>query len=243
MNQRRGAKVGVGAVCAAVVAVGLQASAYAVSAQANSWPSAAGYFAFTSSASTSAGVTFKVPTVQCSSKLSWVAFGAFIVPVTSLGRLTAAAAVTAECLGGSNTTPIYSAFIEAAPFGFRPGFTPRAGDYVTVSAETSASTGINVTFRDRTQSATSVDGSSEHPTGTLVALGGIVASPGNTPSGWLPVPNFGRVIYTDGTINGATAATANGGALDMKSGKDTQIHTGVLFTTGDAWTEIFKAST
>jgi hypothetical protein len=169
--------------------------------------------------------------------------GAFIAPISYPTMLTAAAAVIAECLGGSKTTPVCGALIEASPFGFSPGFTPKAGDFVTVSAETSGSTGIRVTFNDRTQGHSATDGSSQTPASGLVALDGVVGVRGNTSSGWLPVPNFSRVIYTHGTINGVTVGAANASVLDMKSGKDIQIHTGPLSVSGNVWTEIFKAST
>jgi hypothetical protein len=75
MNKRRRAKIGVGALCAAILVVALPASAYAISAgrAVGEVPFAAGYFAFTESQSASGGVTFKIPAVTgCGSKPSVV---------------------------------------------------------------------------------------------------------------------------------------------------------------------------
>jgi hypothetical protein len=243
MNQVRGTRIGFGAICTAILLVGLQASAYAVSAGPafNATAGFAGYLSITGSASIRDSVTFKVPAITgCGKKDSVAVFGAFIAPLSSPTNLIAASGVDVLCPGGSATTPIYRAYLAAGRYGFGLPFTPRAGDYVTVSAAASASAGVTLTFKDWTQSANATVGSSQPAPSGLAALDGVVGAPTRTSPGWFPVPDFGSVIYTHGTIDGAPVPA--GVFENMRDGQDVQIRTGPLFGPHNAWIETFKAS-
>jgi len=244
MHQGRGTKIGFGAICTAILLVGLQASAYATSARPtlNTTAGFAGYLSITGSASIRDSVTFKVPAITgCGKKESVAVFGAFIAPISSPTNLIAASGVDILCPGGSATTPIYRAYLVAAPYGYGLSVTPRAGDYVTVSAAASAKAGVDVTFKDWTQSDSSTVGSSQAAPSGLVALDGVVGAPNRTSPGWFPVPDFGSVIYTHGTVDGAPVPADN--VENMRDSQDVQIRTGPLFGPHNAWIETFKAST
>jgi hypothetical protein len=229
------AGAGLGVIAAAPAASAATAHPLAGHLAAVSAPSTsmAGYVLASPPASASASDKFKVPTVTCPPTGTYgIGVGVFLF--TSLG-LTGAE-VTAECSSG---TAVYTAqWLEHGVSG--GAFTVAAGDTIEAQAFQTA-TQTQAVILDRTKRFGTEWGSfvGAANSGVLVGINALVSS-SNTQ---LPVPPFGSERFNNGTIDGGTVLASGAVAENMRtSTRVLQIHTGVLNSTGTAWTEVFKHS-
>ncbi len=204
----------------------------------------------------SASGQFVVPALsQCSPTTSGIAFWAG--EATGAGQSTLGGAyidgsmVEAQCLNGA---PAYEALIEIQKTYTQLPVTVSAGDHVSVSVSTTASTppdgAITVTFADTTK------GYSDTMTGTntsffcprnlpcQVTLG--AAPLQNSLGQELPIPTFSTVAFSHALLDGVTPATAPSTELRqfnlVNTGNVTQIATGKLAGAGNGFHEVFKHS-
>jgi len=240
---RRRSKIWTAVVGGVLVVLGLSAQAVSgVPAGANPSPLAAtnpqsagvaGYYLAPPPAAASAGDTFMVPNLTCTSTTTGVTFGAFIVVVVGEGPI---ADVLAQCQGG---VAVYSGVVEVNSTTTITSFTPKAGDTMRASVAESP-TGATATLRDVTQAKSKSVSTTTGATNSYLEDGAYWAYSGTN---LLPVPNFGKVRISGATIDGATPSAAGAIAVDrVDDGGRVQIHTGPLNAAGNAWNLVFKLS-
>jgi hypothetical protein len=242
MKRRSMARIAAsGAVLAACSAMGLpQAEAQSHAAAARLAPanassaSMAGYVLAHPPASASAGDKFKVPTLTCPPTGTYgIALGAFIS--TSSGPTYAE--VTAECSSG---TAVYAGILADNGRTGTVSFTPAAGDLMKVSVDestTSTSAALSDLTKRVGEGSVSTAGAMNHN-----ILDGMHALVGRSHT-QLPVPPFGTERFAAGRIDGGTVSASGAVAENMRtSTRVLQIHTGILNSTGTAWSELFRHS-
>jgi hypothetical protein len=178
---------------------------------------------------------FTVPTVTCSSTTFQAVELSAIVFASSTAQPPNGAGVVIACQNGS---PFYKGqFLVNGSGTFINAFTPHPGDAIKAVASVSPSS-TKLAVKDKTQGKSS---SMAAPGATnLKAFWGVESLFSGTT---LPVPNFGTANFTKGSVNAATVQASGGVAYDLKLTTVVDVQTGVLNATGNAWSEVFKAST
>jgi hypothetical protein len=195
----------------------------------------AGYVDTTAPASATSVDTFTVPTIKCTSALSGVWAGAFVISKT--GGLIGGG-VFLVCQSGK---PQYLGILQ--PGGtktYQTTVNPAPGDSIKVSTTVSALSS-KVSFTDAKRKISgSVTGSGS---ANLYNLDGIVALVSTATKKQLPVPSFGTVPFSAASENAKTLAAIKALQVDMETAtKVIQIATGSLNATGNAFSEQFKHS-
>ncbi len=189
----------------------------------------AGYFQLTPPAISSVSANFTVPTIiGCTATDTAVGFGTFIFTSSS----ASGASVTVGCVSG---TPVYEGALIVNGVEMPTSFTPAPGNVIMAKTKETASK-TSVTLYDITQAAADNETASVGGTNSAI-LAGVDTLNGS--SGQLPVPNFTKVHFTAGKIDGTTVGASGAGAYDLNAtGSQVQIKTSAL-TGGNAWTEKF----
>lgn len=221
------------AVGLTAVSLGLGApSAQAAGAANMKSPLFAGFAALPGASATTAGVTFKVPTLSaCTATTTAVSSGAAIAFTGTPAKLWAAG-IAMECKSGK---AVYEGVITIANVTTNL-VAVKPGDTIVVTASLAATKG-SATFADGTHKF-SKSGAGGKATYALDGMGAVPIATGSKTD--FPIPNFGKLTYTGGTLNGKTPATAPGAAVDMVVGATTKIVTSALGTGGATWTETWK---
>jgi hypothetical protein len=187
----------------------------------------AGYQATSSSTFGSASVKFTLPAIHClGSGTNVDLFGSF------LNLYPEEAAVLVECSG----RPSYYGLIGGKP-DF--SFVPSRGDLVKTTVAMSTA-GNKATLTDVTQHR-SISTSFVSSSGPTVAYDGVSTYMCIFNCGYDSADNFGKVRMFDATLNGMTPTAAGATAVNMQVGSVPEVATRALDTTGNAWTEVWKA--
>lgn len=196
-------------------------------------PNYAGWLAgkFDRQATKSAASTFIVPTVICTTADA----NTFVVPGVGLPTGTTSVIALGVAVGCTGTTPSYAAEVDINGTVTSLGLTVNPGDKVRTSLTvTSAQTkGL---FTDVTQGThVHISGKGGNPTGVCIGIDGSENGT-NDP----PVPNFGKVVFSVGTLNGKTIAASGATRVNMATtGGVLQISTGNLNARGNGFTSKF----
>lgn len=175
----------------------------------------------------SSRTTFHVPKASCTSANIFVAPGAEIQTASSVVQV----GVAVGCEGG---TPYYTGEYDIKGTITPVSGTVKAGDKIVVSVTVKAAKSSG-TFQDVTQ-AIKKSFSGAGATGTKSCVG----VDGSSETGG-PIPNFGKVTFTAGKINGATIAASGAARENMvTAGGVVQIKTGALNSTGTGFTATFE---
>jgi hypothetical protein len=190
----------------------------------------AGYQAELSSpASISASVRLRLSPLICpTTGNAYVSIGAFFNTL-AFAMPPWSAGVAAHCMGGVGS---YS--LDLAGFA---RFTPNAGDLITLRVSAS-STGSSAAITDVTQARSQSVKAGFTSVPSVVQIGAMSLFF----NGQLPVLNFGRFRIFGATIDGVTPRAAGAVAVNMEYGGRLEVATSALNTTGNAWTEVWKAS-
>ena len=242
---RRIAMTGLAGAAAALLGLGLPLQSaiaapaphllhLALAIPANSTSTAqAGYAVTTVPASSSAFAKFKVPAITgCTgtTTVTGISTGVFDFSSTS-GTF---ASVFVVCNAG---TPLYQATVFVNGVQTAATWVPAPGNLISVSVSMSA-TASRATVKDITLNKSLSKSATAGATPAAVIDGMDALVSGTTQ---LPVPNFGKIAFSAGKIDGVTPKAAAAFAVDMKtSGGILQIHTGTLNVAGNGWSEFFK---
>jgi hypothetical protein len=225
----------------AMAAVGLSASPvqaatashFAAAANVTS-PGQAGYVLRPAPATSSASTTFSVPGLTCpASGLLGVAPGAFVFTGSGTTASLSGAGVFLVCQNGAT---IYQAEAIVNGAGTPLAVTVAKADVITTTVSVSA-TKVSVTLKDTTKHFTkTLTGSGATPNEVLDGIDSLTS--GGTQLG---VPNFGKVAFSNSSIDGKTLKAAAAKALDMVSTTHVlKIKTGTLDATGKKFTDTYK---
>ena len=180
----------------------------------------------------SASATFTIPRITCTPAQD--VHGAALFSGVFTDSLDAYAFVTAQCSTGG---PQYG-FNFSTPAGGFVEAGAKAGDVVVTSLFESP-TGAQAEIHDMTQSVYWVSGTPGAIKDTMIDIGTY-----NEASIGLPLANFGKVTYTNTTVNGDYLGFDAPTKFNSFNGADTLVKTGALKTTptGSTFTATFKKS-
>ena len=186
---------------------------------------------FNRQATHSARTTFKVPTVTCNSTDA----NSFVIPGVGLPTGTTTITAAGVAVGCNGTTPFYQGEIVINGTVTPVNTTIHPGDKIITSLTVSA-TSTTGSFQDATTHFKQpISGPGGKPTGSCIGIDGSEHGPSDP-----PVPIFGKVVFSAGTINGKTIAGSGATPVNMDdSGGVLQIRTGPLNSTGNGFTSTF----
>lgn len=197
---------------------------------------AAGYELSPVPASASASTTFSVPALVCpTSGTLGIAPGSLIFTGSGSTATASGASVFLVCQNGAT---IYQAEGLVNGTGTVLSVTVAKGDKITTSVSVTA-TKVSVTLTDSTKHFTkTLTGSGAVPAEALDGIDSL-----NQGTTQLGVPNFGKLAFSNSSIDGKTLKAAAAKAVDRVSATHVlQIKTGRLDATGKKFSETYKHS-
>ena len=202
----------------------------------------AGYGSGSTSPTTSATTTFSVPGLSCTSTTDGQVF-AFINMTTSPGedgsdRYVDGGGVAIECSGGIAE---YSAFTEINDVLTYRSLSISSGDKVRVTLSASVTRAL-VRVADLTTPG-KVKASISGPEVHWPFSGGVlVGDAAHLTAVNLPIPSFGKLTFTDTTINGESLGSTAPAEFEIYTGSTLEVATGSLDTAGKRFSTTFKSS-